>query len=90
MNSVLARTFYIRIDEQRLCIDLPGAAGSFDESASMAIRDISTKQARIGAIGNAAESCKAQVQITVLRPFTRRTSHSLRSRAEGEARRWGS
>lgn len=84
MNSLLARTFYIRIDQQRLCIDLPGAVGS------LAIRDISTKQARIGAIGNAAESCKAQVQITVLRPFTRRTSHSLRSRAEGEARRWGS
>lgn len=69
MNNLFARTFYVRLEQQRLRIDSPGAAVAFDEAASIAIRDITTKQARVEAIGNAAESCKGQAHVTVLRPF---------------------
>lgn len=69
MNNLFARTFYIRIDEQRLRIDSPGVAVTFDEAAAIAIRDVSTKQARIEAIGNAAETYKGQSHVTVLYPF---------------------
>jgi rod shape-determining protein MreB and related proteins len=64
-----AQTFYLRLGERRLRIDSPGAKRGFDEAAAIAIRHAESAQAKIEAIGDAAERMQGQPSVSVLYPF---------------------
>lgn len=68
IRKLFVRTLYFRFDEKRLRIDSLGAKG-YDDAAAIAISDAGTAQAKVLAIGNAAEKLRGHAGTTVIHPF---------------------
>ncbi|MGH8523747.1 MAG: rod shape-determining protein, partial [Gammaproteobacteria bacterium] len=66
---MFSRTFYIRIEADRIRVDSPGVERGFDDAAIVAIQTEASGKKVIAAVGREAEAMSRSPGINLVRPF---------------------